>query len=380
MKTILICNSFRNACYQQLFLSLMREGRKKRWRFAWMALPSEEDWRAEIPQRIISELKPRGVIAMHTERFASILPKDLPVVWIDCPVASVRTGVHVRHDNASFGEMAAKTLLKGDGRMAVFGVDGNIWSKERERAFVLTVRACGRDCCRRSFDVSKVNPYVALEPIRTTLQNLSRPLQVFSVTDWLADVVLMAAEQLGWKCPRDIRIVGVDNNELVCMRSATSLSSVMPDWRQGGKLAAEALDALMHGEKAARTCLYGALGVVRRASTMLPFKKHVDDRVERGLAFIHSEFTSPIGAGDVVREMGCSRRLAEIRFREATGKSIGETIADARYAHVCMLLARRGTDISRLPDMCGFKTAAALRRFFRQRAGKSLRTQLTEKI
>jgi LacI family transcriptional regulator len=344
-----------------------------------MALPSEEDWRAEIPQRIISEVKPRGVIAMYSERFASMLPKDMPIVWIDCPVASVRTGAHVRHDNASFGEMAAKTLLKGDGRMAVFGVDGNIWSMERERAFVRTVRACGRDCRCCSFNVSKVNPYVALEPIRIALQNLPRPLQVFAVTDWLADVVLMAAEQLGWKCPRDIRIVGVDNNELICMRSAIAISSVMPDWSLGGKLAAEALDALMHGEKTARTRVYGALGVMRRASTMLPFKKRVDDRVESGLAFIHSEFTTPIDVGDVVRAMGCSRRLAEIRFREATGKSIGETIADARYAHVCMLLSRRGTDISRLPDMCGFKTAAALRRFFRQRAGKSLGAYLAEK-
>ncbi len=53
------------------------------------------------------------------------------------------------------------------------------------------------------------------------LRKLPRPVSVFAVTDRLAEVALMAAESLGWRCPRDIRIVGVDDDEVLCASAPT---------------------------------------------------------------------------------------------------------------------------------------------------------------
>ena len=128
----------------------------------------------------------------------------------------------------------------------------------------------------------------------------------------------------------------------------------------------------MRGEKTEREYLYGAAGVTRRASTRDVYRRPRDEHVERGLAFIAAEFASPIGVSDVVAAMGCSCGHGELRFREETGKSILETIADMRWERLNVLLRRRDANIAELPRMCGFRTASALRQFFRRRAGMSM--------
>ena len=55
-----------------------------------------------------------------------------------------------------------------------------------------------------------------------------------------------------------------DDDELVCMSSPTPLSSVRPDWAEGGRLVAEALEMQMRGGKPLKKYLYGAAGVTRR--------------------------------------------------------------------------------------------------------------------
>ena len=204
------------------------------------------------------------------------------------------------------------------------------------------------------------------------LRKLPRPVSVFAVTDRLAEVALMAAGALGWRCPQDIRIVGVDDDEVLCASAPTALSSVHPDWTEGGRLVVEALEAQMRGEPVRREYVYGAAGVTRRASTRMGYRRPKDERVERALSFIASEYASPVGVPDVVAAMGCSRRLAELRFREETGRSIAEALANARLDRALVLLKRRDADIAALPGLCGFRTASALRVAFRRRMGMSM--------
>ena len=75
---------------------------------------------------------------------------------------------------------------------------------------------------------------------------------------------------------------------------------------------------------------------------------------------------------DVVAAMGCSRRLAELRFREETGRSIARALEDARLDRAKVLLKRHDADIAGLPALCGFRTSSALRAAFRRRTGLSM--------
>ena len=374
MKTILVYSTRTNASYYGLLISLMREGRRRGWSFA-IVEPQPGPDEAERIARIFEMLRPSGFIGCYLRKNAPVpVPPKTPAVWIDNSRPPTGACV-VRHDNARFGVAAADALAGGTGGYAVFGLKPHKWSAVRERAFSRRICELGRPCRVVRLDVRDDNPFAALGEVRDAMKRLDRlprPVSVFAVNDRLANIVLMAALSLGWKCPRDIRVVGVDDDEMVCMGSPVTLSSVHPDWAEGGRLVAEALAAQIRGEKPRREYLYGAAGVTRRASTRDVYRRPREERVERGLSFIAAEFASPIGVADVVRAMGCSRGHAQLRFREETGKSILETIEDMRWERLLVLLRRRKADISALPRMCGFRTASALRQFFRRRAGMSM--------
>ena len=371
MKTVIIYTQRYNANYDELFLSFMREGRRRGWRFAWLA-PRDGDDEPERMARMFDVLKPAGFVGGYIKASPIQVPKGMPQVWLDSGRAPQGAPL-VRHDNASIGEAAADALADGGGHFAAFGLDWHVWSTARTRTFAARVRRNGGRCRVFRFDRGVLyNPYLAFEPLCAALRKLRRPVSVFAVTDRLAAVTLMAAESLGWHCPRDIRIVGVDDDPLVCMSSPVTLSSVHPDWTLGGRLVAEVLETQMRGKTARREYVYGAAGVTRRASTRGAYRRPKDKRVERALAFIAAEFASPIGIPDVVEAMGCSRSLAELRFREETGKTILKAIEDMRWERLLVLLRRRDADLSALPTLCGFRSAAALRAFFRRRTGMSM--------
>ena len=371
MKTILIYSGRNNASYDELFLSLMREGRRRDWRFAWV-MPREEADETERIARMFAFLKPAGFVGGYIKRHPVKVPKGLPQVWLDSGTAPHGAPL-VRHDNASFGEAAANALADGRTEFIAFGLKGHVWSAARTKAFAERVRRDGGRCRVFTFPKQALdNAYLAFEPLCGVLRRLPRPVSAFAVTDRLAEVGLMAAESLGWRCPQDIRIVGVDDDPLVCMSSPVTLSSVHPDWAQGGRLVAEVLETQMRGEPVRHEYVYGAAGVTRRTSTHDAYRRPRDKRVERALAFIAAEFASPIGLSDVVAAMGCSRSLAELRFREETGKTILKTIEDMRWERLVVLLGRRDAELSALPDLCGFRTGAALRAFFRRRTGMSM--------
>ena len=372
MKTILVYSHQSASGYKELALSMIREGRRRGWRFAWVTPRDEVDEPARV-RRMFDFLKPIGFVGGAIRRVATVVPKGIARVWIDCGIVPPGDP-HVLHDNASFGEAAADALADGGPDFAAFGFEYHSWSLTRMRAFARRIRASGGQCRTFSFPRESLdNAYLAFEPMLAALRKLPRPVSVFAVTDRLAEVALMAAGALGWRCPQDIRIVGVDDDEVLCMSAPTALSSVHPDWAEGGRLVVEALEAQMRGEPVRREYVYGAAGVTRRASTRMGYRRPKDERVERALDFIASEYASPsVGVPDVVAAMGCSRRLAELRFREETGRSIAEALTDARLDRAMVLLRRRNADIAALPGLCGFRTASALRVAFRRRMGMSM--------
>ena len=371
MKTILVYADRFGGNYNGFYLSLLREGRMRGWRFAWL-VPREDPDEQERVARMFELLKPAGFVGGAIHGVACAVPRGRPAVWIDCGRIP-RGAVAIEHDNASFGSAAAKALGDVGSAFAVFGFSGHRWSAVRARTFASAIRQGGGRCRIFTFPKESLgNPYMAFERLREILAALPRPVSAFAVTDRLADVALMAAESLGMHCPNDIRIVGVDDDEMVCMSSPTPLSSVRPDWAEGGRLAAEALEIQMRGGRPLEKYLYGAAGVTRRASTRTPYHRPKDARVERALSFIAAEFASPIGLADVVKAMGCSRSLAELRFREETGKTILEALTEKRWEKLLVHLGRSDADLAALPSICGFRSAAALRELFRRRTGMSM--------
>lgn len=202
------------------------------------------------------------------------------------------------------------------------------------------------------------------------VSRLPRPCGVFAANDMIAESFVSAAIRHGFSVPEDFAVVGVDNNEEFCENQVKSITSVEQDFRTAGRLAVELLaDRMVNHACASRTARFGVGRVVRRASAN-GFPR-LDSRVANGLEFIRRKACDGIGVDDVVAEMGCSRRLAFLRFREVGESSINKLIHRVRLEQAQRLLAEGRFSITDIALLCGYASDNDFRRVYRRTFGVS---------
>ena len=214
------------------------------------------------------------------------------------------------------------------------------------------------------------------------LSSLPKPTAVMAVHDLRAIHVLEAAALSGIKIPRELSLIGVDNDELLCDTAEPTLTSIAPDHIHLGELAAEALNGLMNG---ARSCASAQTGSRRlHALTIRSSVKTIVERqsakpvtpatrlVEQATAFIRRNALKGIGAMDVVNHLGVSRRLADMRFRQFTGQSILAAILKIRLDEVKRRLRDTDTPIAKITAACGFHGENYAKKLFKSRFGISM--------
>ena len=110
---------------------------------------------------------------------------------------------------------------------------------------------------------------------------------------------------------------------------------------------------------------------VRRESTQGSGRRepHVLEAVE----IIRREACDGLTPTQLVARLPGSRRLLDLRFREAMGHSVMDEILHIRLERVFDLLRRPNMPISAIADFSGFGSLRALDKLFRSRYGCSLR-------
>jgi LacI family transcriptional regulator len=162
--------------------------------------------------------------------------------------------------------------------------------------------------------------------------------------------------------------VGVDNYDIVCENTTPTLSSVALDFVDAGRISVRLLEKLVHSRRNAfeiRT--FGVLGLVRRASS-LRLKRNFPG-VTQAIEAIRTKACEKINVETALSGMNCSRRLAEMRFRLATGKSPLEAIHDRRLERACELLSVTNSSVEAIANMCGYGSAVFLQKLFRRHLG-----------
>ena len=316
--------------------------------------------------------------ALDTAAFGS-----MPVVLFSpSPGGRVAPALSVSHDSVATARVAARELLStGFSQFAFVPFPApRYWSRTRERTFSEAIRKHGNDC--RTFrpasppDVKSGEPFsIAWQTeLRRFLANLPKPCGVFAANDAVGEEVLKAARFAGIMVPDDLAVLGVDNDERVCERCVPALSSIDPDFRRAGMLAAELLfDAVAKGgtPPAAGRLSFGPLRVVHRASARL---SAVSDKcVADAIALIRSKACEGLRAADVAARFPCSRRLACVRFRRATGRTILAEIHAVQLETAKRILETTDIPLKVISDFCGFEDPNSLRKFFRRETGTTLR-------
>lgn len=334
----------------------------------------EHDWLLQVlpytatPSEVRQALdfwKPAGCMVdmVNSRAMPNRVFRNLPVVFLDPP--GKRRHMHVpvlMHDSAATAQLAAEELLKsGFQDYAYVQYRDNPWNRARREAFKAVVTKAGK-----RFHESTG------EDARRFLSHLPKPCGILAGNDAAAAETIHAANLLGLQIPNQIAIVGIDNEELVCENENPTISSVEPDFEGAGYMLAQILACEMDKKGSApRVSLYNPLRLVKRGSTsMLP---RDDPRVRRGMEFIRTKaLAERITVDDVVSAMGCSRRLATMRFREVTGRSICDEALNVRIEEAKRLLRDQWRTIDSIVDFCGYKSASYFKKAFKRKTGATM--------
>ena len=297
----------------------------------------------------------------------------LPMVYLDRdPSLKKQIRFSVNADLKGSAEIAARELLALDfDNYAFVGFALPLfWSKEREKAFCEAIRLNGRVC--HVFASAAKNNIHRLKALREWLKGLPKPCGILAAFDGTAEEVLAACVQENIRVPEDCAVMGIDNNEEICEHTKPTLSSICPDFEKAGFLCGELLDLQLRNPKArGESRTFGILGVVKRRSTAI--FKHTDVKVTAAVEYIRTHATSGINVGDVVAQMGCSRRTAEVRFMNLVGHSIQTEIRNVRMATAFTMLRNPRQAIDRIAHLCGYESDSTLRYAFKAKTGMSMR-------
>ena len=200
---------------------------------------------------------------------------------------------------------------------------------------------------------------------------LKRPAAVLAANDDRAYELLKVLSARRIAVPRGVAVLGVDNDELFCENTHPRLSSVQPDFEAEGLLAAKTLDDMMRGHASAeRTLLVGVKRIAQRESTTE--QSHAGRLVQKAVAYIDRHALEGIVVNDVVKHLKCSRRLADLRFRELQGRTILDAITERRLNEVKGRLAGTKEKMDAIASACGFKNPTYLKNLFKKRFKMSM--------
>lgn len=338
-----------------------------------------------------------GCVIECTDGRADLPPDffgDIPVAYLHAPPTLYGGGIaRICTDNEAVSNAAFRELFLGRPEaLAVVGFRGRReWSDIRERTFAALAAKAGKDCFifpwrKETVDekVARLVPWLAALPTHTA---------IFAVNDVTAAEVAEAAREAHRPIPRELTLLGVDNNTAICESAQPALSSIQIDFERAGFVAARMVGEMIgttgtHETTATKKAnsprcpirprchsspaiaVIGPLLAVRRRSTGGAGRR--EKFVLEAVEMIRREACEGLTASDLAKRFSCSERLFTMRFREATGHSILDEIQQVRLEKVFTLLKDTDTPIGIIADFCGYRSAIALRWIFRKRTGMSM--------
>ncbi len=207
------------------------------------------------------------------------------------------------------------------------------------------------------------------ERLESWIRALPHPVALFACNDTAGLKVAAACRNAGLSVPRDVAILGVDNEDILCELCVPPLSSVMLDCEQIGYRAAELLARMLErsGSPGASPQLIAPREVVERSSThVLP---SADPLVEKAVAFIRSMAGKPLRVAGLLKSIPASRRSLEIRFRRALGRSVHDEIVRVRIERARELLRTTTLTVAAIAASSGFGNPQRFHEAFRRAAG-----------
>jgi LacI family transcriptional regulator len=196
------------------------------------------------------------------------------------------------------------------------------------------------------------------------LRRAPKPLAVFAHNDYDASKVEDVCRAAGIAVPEEVAILGVDDNELICLNQPVPLSSIAHDLARVGYEGAALLDRLIDGEAPPkRPLLIPPTDVVLRQSTDLTAISQ--PAIRAAFRFVKESISRSFGIEEVAEAAGVSRSTLDRLFLQHLNRSVHEEVQRSRLAEVKRLLVHTDLVLADIARQTGFCHAQHLNNVFR---------------
>jgi LacI family transcriptional regulator len=276
----------------------------------------------------------------------------------------------VATDNTAIGRLGAEHFLeKGFRHLAYCGAaTQEYWCEPRGAAFAEAAAAAGATCSlfTRRQKVSRDWPST-LASLAEWIASLPSQTGILAANDARARHLIEACRMAGRRVPRDIALLGIDNDEMLCELTNPPLSSIEHDTRRIGQLAAEMLDDMMNGGDPRGAVLVPPIGVVSRQSTDA---FAIDDpEVTAAIEFLRANVRQAVHVEDVARVAGLSLSTLKTRFKLAVGRPVHAELQRLRIDEARRLLATTEFPVKKVAALVGFTDISHFTTAFRRHTG-----------
>ncbi len=385
---------------ETIFAGICRYAASRKWDA--VPVPREESRPEKIAALLAAHQPIAGCIVECSDGRRDLPPRvfgGVPVVYLHAaPSLYGGYGMRLNSDNEAIAAAAFRELSAGcPEAFAVISFIGLIgrrnWSLTRERAFAALAAKSGRPFF--SLPWKKETEEQRAARLNSWISSLPRHTAIFAVNDATAAEVVAAARHCNRAIPRELTLLGVDNNKDICESSDPPISSIQIDRERTGYVSARMLgdntshkgtetqrnknsqhprvNSLQGGSLCDSVALcdkcftVGPLMAVRRKSTggQGRHEKFILEAVE----MIRREACDGLTAEKLAKRFRGTRRLFYLRFREAMGHPPLDEILNVRMARALDLLANTDMPINAVADFCGFQRGWELWDLFRKRVG-----------
>lgn len=316
-----------------------------------------ERGRGDAPPQWLHDWDGDGIIArIENKKIAQVLKNarqpvvDLSSYRFLSQIPSVMT------DGEAIAELAATHFLnRGFVHFAFCGLQRFPWSRQRGEHFVHLLKQKNFVC--HEFSPSEKDSGESeneTDIIAQWLLTLPKPVAIFACYDARGRQILDACHRVNLSVPEEVAVLGVDDDQLLCELCPQPLSSIDPNARRSGWLAASLLEQMMLGETVAPDMhIVKPAGISTRQSTDI---LAVDDvHIAKALRFIRENACNGITVNDVVSVAGIARRTMESRIKKLIGRSPHEEIMRVQVQRAQRLLLHTNLPVTVISERAGFE-------------------------
>lgn len=282
-------------------------------------------------------------------------------------LSKIRSVPNIVSDDCETGRLAASHLLeKGFTNLAFLGSSAGYFSFLREQGFAAEAAKHGITALLPN----SASTAIQISALENWLLHLPFPCGLFCAEDRLARRCIITALKHSLRVPEDLAVIGCGDSPINTVFSPVSLTGIIPAMYRIGGEAGQAMSCCLAGKKVEDKQI-ADLHIEQRSSTDISFKR--SPLVSRAVSYLDMHIDAMINIESLASQLGVSRRVLELRFREEMQVSPYRYLQQIRLTNAESLLKESSLKIREIAERCGYPEQHQFSLFFKKEKGMSPR-------